>query len=70
MHIIPKAVHLVRLYSVINLETIGEISIKKNTQEEIKRLIDHMYDQLVGLKLKSKKFIDDLYKWEDFMKKD
>lgn len=70
LHIIPKAVHLVRLYSVINLETIGEISIKKNTQEEIKRLIDHMYDQLVGLKLKSKKFIDDLYKWEDFMKKD
>lgn len=70
LHIIPKAVHLVRLYSVINLETIGEISIKENTQEEIKRLIDHMYDQLVGLKLKSKKFIDDLYKWEDFMKKD
>lgn len=70
LHIIPKAVHLVRLYSVINLKTIGEISIKENTQEEIKRLIDHMYDQLVGLKLKSKKFIDDLYKWEDFMKKD
>lgn len=68
LHIIPKAMHLVRLYSAINLETIGEISIKANTQEEIKRLIDHIYDQLVGLRLKSKKFIDDLYKWENFLK--
>lgn len=70
LHIDPKAVHLVRLYSVIDLETIGEISIKKSTQEEIKRLIDHIYDQLVGLNLKSKKFIDNLYKWEDMLKKD
>lgn len=68
LHIAPKAMHLVRLYSVINLETIGDISIKANTQEEIKRLIDHIYDQLVGLRLKSKKFIDDLYKWENFLK--
>lgn len=68
LHIIPKAMHLVRLYSAINLETIGEISIKANTQEEIKKLIDHIYDQLVGLRLKSKKFIDDLYKWENFLK--
>lgn len=68
LHIGPKAMHLVRLYSVINLETIGDISIKANTQEEIKRLIDHIYDQLVGLRLKSKKFIDDLYKWENFLK--
>ena len=68
LHIIPKAMHLVRLYSAINLETIGEISIKANTQEEIKRLIDHIYDQLVGLRLKSKKFIDDLYKWENLLK--
>lgn len=68
LHVIPKAMHLIRLYSVINLETIGDISIKANTQEEIKRLIDHIYDQLVGLRLKSKKFIDDLYKWENFLK--
>ncbi|HLR89031.1 MAG TPA: DNA repair protein RecO [Atopostipes sp.] len=70
LHVDPKAIHLIRLYSVINLETIGEISIKKHTQEEIKRLIDHIYDQLVGLRLKSKKFIDNLYKWEDTLKKD
>lgn len=70
LQIDPKAVHLVRLYTVIKLENIGEISIKENTQKEIKRLIDHIYDQLVGLSLKSKKFIDNLYKWEDFLKKD
>lgn len=70
LHVNPKAVHLVRLYSVMDLEKIGEISIKKSTQEEIKRLIDHIYDQLVGLSLKSKKFIDNLYKWEDTLRKD
>jgi DNA repair protein RecO len=57
LHVDPKAIHLIRLYSVINLETIGEISIKKHTQEEIKRLIDHIYDQLVGLRLKSKNLL-------------
>lgn len=70
LHMNPKAVHLVRLYSVIKLEKIGEISIKPGTQSEIKRLIDHIYDQSLGLKLKSKKFIDNLYKWEDYLKKE
>lgn len=70
LHVNPKAVHLVRLYSVINLDRIGEISIHPGTQREIKRLIDHIYDESVGLKLKSKKFLDNLYQWEDYLKKD
>lgn len=70
LHIDPGAVHLVRLYSVIQLEKVGDISIKPSTQHEIKRLLDHIYDQSVGLKLKSKKFIDNLYKWEDALKKE
>lgn len=70
LHIDPKAVHLVRLYSVIQLEKVGDISLKMNTQHEIKRLLDHIYEQSVGLSLKSKKFIDNLYKWEDTLKKE
>src|SRR5690625_1009972 len=70
LHVDPKAVHLIRLFAVIQMDRIGEISIKESTQEEIRRLIDHIYDQLVGLRLKSKKFIDNLYKWEDTLKKD
>ncbi len=70
LHIDPKAVHLVRLYSVIHLEKLGTISIKEKTQNEITRLIDYLYDQNVGLHLKSKKFIDNLYKWEDSLKKE
>lgn len=68
LHLDPKAVHLVRLYSVIKLDKIGDVSIKPETQNEIKRLLDHLYDQSVGLRLKSKKFIDNLYKWEDYLK--
>lgn len=70
LHVNPKAVHLVRLYSVIKLDKIGEISIAPDTQSEIKRLVDHIYEELVGLHLKSKSFIDNLYKWEDYLKKD
>lgn len=70
LHIDPKAVHLVRLYSVIQLERIGEISIAKKTQNQIKKLVDHIYEELVGLHLKSKTFIDNLYKWEDYLKKE
>ncbi|MDN6162132.1 MAG: DNA repair protein RecO [Atopostipes sp.] len=68
LHIDPKAVHLVRLYSVINLDKIGEISVSQKTQSQIQKLIDHIYDELVGLHLKSKSFIDNLYKWEDYLK--
>ncbi|MDN6731773.1 MAG: DNA repair protein RecO, partial [Atopostipes suicloacalis] len=68
LHISPRAVHLVRLYSVIQLEKIGEISISKDTQNQIKELIDHIYDELVGLHLKSKSFIDNLYKWEGYLR--
>lgn len=70
LHVDPKAVHLIRLYSVIKLDKIGEISIKEQTQNEIIRLIDHIYNESVGLHLKSKKFIDNLYQWEDFLKED
>lgn len=70
MHVNPRAMHLVRLYSVLNLAKIGDISIKPETQQEIKRLIEHIYEQSVGLKLKSKKFIDNLHEWEDTLKKD
>lgn len=70
LHVDPKALHLVRLYSFIKLEKIGDISIKNETQIEIKRLIDHLYNETVGLNLKSKKFIDNLYKWEDSIKND
>lgn len=70
LHIDPKAVHLVRLYSVIKLDKIGEVSISEATQSQIKHLIDHIYSESVGLHLKSKSFIDNLYKWEDYLKKD
>lgn len=70
LHINPKAVHLVRLYSVIKLDKIGEVSLKESTQEEIKKLIDHIYAESVGLQLKSKSFIDNLHKWEDYLKKE
>lgn len=70
LHVDPKAMQLIRLYSVIKLDKIGEVSIKEQTQLEIRRLIDHIYNQLVGLNLKSKKFIDNLYKWEDTFKND
>ena len=70
LHINPKAVHLVRLYSVIQLDKIGDVSLKESTQAEIKKLIDHIYAESVGLQLKSKSFIDNLHKWEDYLKKD
>lgn len=70
LHVDPRAMHIIRLYSVIKLDKIGDISIKSETQLEIKRLIEHIYEQSVGLKLKSKKFIDNLHEWEDTLKKD
>lgn len=68
-HAAPKAIHFLRLFSVLSIERVGKISVKDETKRELRKVIDQLYDELVGIRLKSKKFIDNMYKWEDVLKK-
>ena len=68
LHASPRAIHFIRLFSVISLEKINSVSVKQETKDEIRAVIDLLYEELVGLKLKSKKFIDEMKDWQDLIK--
>lgn len=68
-HADPRAVYFVRMFSAITFERIKNISVKEETKGEIRKFIDSLYDEYVGIHLKSKKFIDQMKDWENILKK-
>ena len=68
-HASPKAIHFIRLFSVISFDKIGSISMSDQTKKDIRYVIDMLYEELVGLKLKSKRFIDHMHEWDGILKR-
>jgi DNA repair protein RecO (recombination protein O) len=51
----------------ISLKQVENISIKEETKKEIRLFIDALYEEYVGIHLKSKKFIDQMDNWKDML---
>ncbi len=66
----PVGLHFVRLFSHISYKQINEITLKKETKANIRFILDDIYNEYVGIFLKSKKFIDEMKSWEDLLKKE
>lgn len=66
-HASPRAIHFIRLFSQISLEQIHSISLSEEIKKEIRETIDMLYEEYVGIFLKSKKFIDDMSKWQNVL---
>ena len=64
-----KVVHIAQLLTKISPRQLGEITVSKETLQELKRLLDTMYEEYVGIRLKSKKFLDEMERWEEKIKK-
>lgn len=69
-HFDPVGLHFIRLFSQISYKQINEITLKKETKDMIRFILDDIYGEYVGIFLKSKKFIDDMKNWENVLKKD
>lgn len=67
-HADPLAVHFARMFAAISFDKIEKISLKDSTKLEIRKLIDQLYEEYVGIHLKSKKFIDQMKSWEGTLK--
>lgn len=59
-----RAIYYLRLFSVIDLFKIQSVNVKQTTQMELKTMIDRIYQDTVGLSLKSKQFIDKMYSFD------
>ncbi|WP_316571988.1 DNA repair protein RecO [Neobacillus sp. YIM B06451] len=51
---------LLRLFYYFDLSRLGNISVKKETKDELKRIISAYYEEYSGLSLKSKRFLDSM----------
>lgn len=67
-HFHPRAVHFLRLFSQIKTEKIQSIDLTPETKQQIREALDYIFDNYVGINLKSKKFIDDMTKWQHVLK--
>jgi DNA repair protein RecO (recombination protein O) len=67
-HADPRAIHFIRLFSAISYDKVQDINVKPETKTAIRKTIDELYDEYVGIHLKSKKFIDQMKSWEDTLK--
>jgi len=70
LHAAPRAIYLIRQFSIVNLDQLGSISVKEETKAEIRYVIDTIYDELVGVRLKSKSFIEQMDKWKNLLSPD
>ncbi|MDR2832462.1 MAG: DNA repair protein RecO [Streptococcaceae bacterium] len=68
MHFESKVVHYLRLFSQIPFTRIGKITLKKETKQKLRLAIDLLYEEYVGLHLKSKSFLDQISDWEEKFK--
>ncbi|MBP3039667.1 DNA repair protein RecO [Bacillaceae bacterium Marseille-Q3522] len=62
LKISTATVKLLRLFYYMDLARLGDISVKQETKEEIKKVITAYYDEYSGLHLKTKKFLHQLNK--------
>lgn len=67
-HADARVIHFLRLFSAITYEKISSINLKPETKQQIRATLDQLYDEYIGLHLKSKKFIDQMSSWQDLLK--
>ncbi|MGY4690344.1 DNA repair protein RecO [Salibacterium sp. K-3] len=60
----PKTVQLLRTFFHLDIGRFGDISLKKETKDEIGLVLDSYYQEYTGLQLKSKRFLEQMHKWE------
>jgi len=55
-----KTIKMIRMYKLVNIDSISDIKISENISNEINRFLNIYYDRFTGLYLKSKKFLQEL----------
>lgn len=63
----PAAVKLLRLFYHIDLTRLGNISVKQETKDELKKVITAYYEEYSGLHLKTKKFLNSMDQFRNLL---
>ncbi|USS86601.1 DNA repair protein RecO [Fructilactobacillus cliffordii] len=63
LHLEPRTIYYLQLFSVVDLQKIGKINVNQRTKQQLQQVLDQLYDNEVGLNLKSKKFLRQMKHW-------
>ena len=69
-HLDPNVPYLLDCFQGLSFEELRSISVKDDMKRKLRHFIDDLYDNYVGIHLKSKKFIDSLNSWGHIMNKE
>ena len=69
-HLNPNIPYLLNQFQAIDFETLETISLKPEIKQELRQFMDQLYEEYVGIHLKSKKFIDSLADWGQLLKEE
>ncbi|WP_019321118.1 DNA repair protein RecO [Streptococcus mutans] len=67
-HLDPNVLYLLNQFQTLHFDSLKTISVKPDMKQKLRKFIDEVYEDYIGLRLKSKKFIDDLDHWGQVMK--
>ncbi|TPR13868.1 DNA repair protein RecO [Apilactobacillus timberlakei] len=60
LHLDAKTVFYLRKFSVIDIQKINNINVNENTKRNLRNVLDKLYQDTVGINLKSKHFLDQM----------
>ena len=69
LHLDQRTVYYLQRFSTLNLQKLNSIKINSTTKRRLQFVLDSLYDNEVGLNLKSKKSIRQMGQWEEKLKK-
>lgn len=62
----PNHIKLIRIFMEVPIDQVGSLKVKKETKHLMKRIARTIYDEQVGLQLKSRKFMDQIDRTPDW----
>lgn len=65
LHASPRAIFYLRRFSTLDLNKVERINVKPDTKAELRRILDVIYTDMVGVTLKAKRFLDQMQQWQD-----
>ena len=69
-HLNPNIPYLLNQFQAIDFETLETISLNPEIKQDLRKFMDQIYEEYVGIHLKSKKFIDSLADWGQLLKEE
>ena len=60
IRISPTQLKLIRTFYTVPIKRVGNLTLKKTTKQFMKKLVRTIYDEQVGIRLKSRSFLDQL----------